>query len=453
MRKMLMRNLATLILCLPLAGVWAQSPPSDSASAAPQAGAQAKPRYANMPDEAVPYRRFTKPYKEWYVDPNTLEYNGAARNRPDGDLSQMSEVAIGFLGPLVNNPESVFGIPMLHGAQLAIEEANARGGYQGKPFALKIHNDSALWGASSTEIVKMLYDEDCWAMLGSIDGQSTHIALRVTLKVEMPIMDTGTTDPTVTETRIPWLMHNFPDDRHQGYALAEYAFKQLKLKRIGVLRTQTRYARLGVAKFADEARRMGRQPLLEVKFERGDMDFSKQLQMLRDAQIDGLVIWGEEPEAALILKQMRAMGMNQPVFAGSRISYPQLLQDAGAAAEGLVATTAMDPTRQDPSWKSFEDRYRQKFNETPDPYATYAYDGMSILIGAIQKAGLNRGRIMDALRDYQMKAYDGVAGHVPFDRTLNSMAPVTMTQVHDGKFVYWQGQTPPPEVKAEAENR
>jgi len=25
-------------------------------------------RYANMPEEAVPYRKFTKPYKEWYLD-------------------------------------------------------------------------------------------------------------------------------------------------------------------------------------------------------------------------------------------------------------------------------------------------------------------------------------------------------------------------------------------------
>jgi hypothetical protein len=42
-----------------------------------------------MPDEAVPYRRFTNPYKEWYTEPNTLEYNGAAQERPDGDISKM----------------------------------------------------------------------------------------------------------------------------------------------------------------------------------------------------------------------------------------------------------------------------------------------------------------------------------------------------------------------------
>jgi len=59
---------------------------------------------------------------------------------------------------------------------------------------LKIHNDSAQWGASSTEAVKMLFDEHVVAVLGSIDGASTHIMLRVSLKLEFPIMDTGTTD-------------------------------------------------------------------------------------------------------------------------------------------------------------------------------------------------------------------------------------------------------------------
>jgi len=62
---------------------------------------------------------------------------------------------------------------MLNGALLAVEEANARGGYGGKPFRLMVHNDQALWGASSNEIVKMDYDEKVWAMLGSLGADST----------------------------------------------------------------------------------------------------------------------------------------------------------------------------------------------------------------------------------------------------------------------------------------
>jgi len=394
-------------------------------------------RYANMPDEAVPYRRFKKPYYDWFVQTDTIGYYGAAAKRPDGNPGKLDEVAIGFMSPVENNPESIFGIPQLHGAQLALDEANARGGYHGKPYALKVHNESALWGASSTELVKMLFNENCWAMLGCVDGQNCHIALRVSLKLEVPIMNVGTTDPTVTETRIQWLMHDFIDDRQQGYTLADYVFKTLKLKRLGVIRTQTRYARLGVAKFNDEARRMGRQPILEVKFERGDKDFSRQLAMLKNAKIEGVIIWGEAAEAGLIVKQMRALGMNQPVFGGSRLAYPQLLEIAGPAAEGTVVTTTLDPTRQDPKWLAFRDAYRKRFNEEPIDYSAYAYDGMNILISAIEKAGLNRGRIMEALRDYQMKSYDGVTGKAFFDHTLNNISPVTMARVKDGKFEYW----------------
>jgi branched-chain amino acid transport system substrate-binding protein len=433
------RTLALMLLILVAAPAWPQS------AGPPQAPAQPEKRYANMPAEAVPYRRFTKAYHEWFVTKDTVEYNGAASDRPDGDITKLSEVAIGFLGPLENNPESMFGIPMLHAAQMALEEANARGGYQGKPFALKIYNDSALWGASSTVLPSMLFKDNCWAVLGSIDGQSTHILIRVSLKLEVPILAPGVTDRTVSETRIQWIMCNFPDDRVQGYALANYIFRELKLKRIGVLRTQTRYARIGVGVFNDMARRMQRQPVLEVKFERGDTDFSRQLRMLRDANIEGLVVWAEWPEAALILKQMRELGMKQPVFSSSRTAYPQLLEIAGPAAEGLVTACALDPAREDAKWTDFRGRYRQKYGEEPDAYAAYAYDGMNMLIAAIQKAGLNRGRIMQALRDYQQKDYDGVAGRVLFDYTLKNVSPVTLSRVENGKFVYWQAASSEPE--------
>lgn len=415
--------------------------PQKPASEAPPA-----PHYANMPDEAVPYGKFTKPYKEWYVDKDTLDYFGAARGRVVEEIDKSKTVNIGFLGPLENNYEARYGQAMLHGAQMAVDEANERGGYgasgmsSGKPYALKIHNDSAQWGASSTEAVKMVFDEHVLAVLGSVDGASTHIMLRTALKIEFPIMDTGTTDPTVTETRIPWLMHTFPDDRQQGYTLADYVFKQLKLKRIGIFRTQTRYARIGVEKFFDEAKRMGRVPPLEVKFDRGDQDFSTQLRMLQNAHIEGLVIWGEAPDAARILKQMREMGMKQPVFGSSRMAYPALLEIAGSAAEGVVTTAPLDPTRTDPQWQEFRKKYLAKYNEEPDAYAAYAYDGMNILIGAIDKHGLNRGKIMDGLREYYGKPYRGAAEREEFDYTLNNIAPLALAKVEGGKFVYLPAQ-------------
>ena len=177
------------------------------------------------------------------------------------------------------------------------------------------------------------------------------------------------------------------------------------MKRIGIIRTQSRYARVGVSKFVDSAKRLGHVPVLEVKFDRGDLDFSPQLKMLKNARLDGVVIWGEAGEAGLILKQMRDLGMKQPVFGASRMAYPLLLENAGPAAEGLVTTAALDGSRRDAKWQEFQKKYNDKFGTEPDAYAAYAYDGMSMLIAAVEKAGPNRGKIMDAFRDLPTKEF------------------------------------------------
>ncbi len=397
--------------------------------------------YANMPPAARPFANYRKPYQEWYVQPDSLEYDGAARSEPDGDISALKTINIGFLGPLdADNEDSPYGIAMLHGAQLAVDEVNAAGGYHDRPFALVIHDDLPLWGASSMAIVDMRFKDQAWAMLGSVDSASTHIAVRATLKLELPIMNTATNDPTVTQTLVPWLLHNFPDDRQQGYALADYIFLQRHLKRIGILQVNNRYGRTGKEIFVETARRIGHQPVVEVWFSPDATDFSSQLQTISASSVDGIVIWGTSSQAGLVIKQMRALGMQQPVFGSSRVCAPEVIKIAGAASEGLTVISAINPTRNDPAWVAFQQRFTKRFGKEPDAYSAYAYDGAKMLMSAIDRAGLNRGRIMDALRDYGMKQYAGVSGNAFFDYTLNNIAPITLAQVRDGKFVYWPEQ-------------
>jgi len=131
-----------------------------------------------------------------------IQFYGAGREKlPPKDLK---EVRIGFLGPLEGSIISSLGKQMLQGSMLAIEEANKKGGYRGLPFRLMIHNDVGLWGAAANEIVKM-DDEKVWAWLGSIDDVVSHVAIRATLKLEIPNVNTGDPDPTFTETAILYL--------------------------------------------------------------------------------------------------------------------------------------------------------------------------------------------------------------------------------------------------------
>ena len=135
--------------------------------------------YAGTPPDLEPFSNYTPPYYQHYT--SSPEYNGPAREQKTVPAAAVDEVAIGFMAPLEHHKDQALGQAMLHGAQMAIDEANARGGYGGKPFALKIHDDSAIWGASSNELVKMVYDDKVWAMMSSLSADTTHIALRVSL--------------------------------------------------------------------------------------------------------------------------------------------------------------------------------------------------------------------------------------------------------------------------------
>ena len=388
--------------------------------------------YANAPGDMRPYSSFTTPYYEHYG--KLVEYNGGARDVPTIKPEQIDEVRIGFLGPVEDHPNQNLGLAMLHGAQLAIDEANAARGYGGKRFKLMVHNDQAVWGASSNEIVKMAYDEKVWAMLGSISGDSTHIALRVTLKTEVPIVNSAATDPTIPETIIPWYFTTIQDDRVQSYTLARRIYTDLGLHRVALLRVNDRYGRFGVLKFKDASRRLGHPVVIEQKYMPGDPDFRRALRIIGESGADAVVIWGDAAPAGRILKQMREMGMKQRVFGSFRVLGDDMLRIAGDAAEGLEIVYPFDLTRDDPAWLAFQRRYQARYGAPPDGFASLAYDTMSILLRAICEAGLNRGRIRDALTG--LEHYKGVTGEMVFDPNCKNIVPMYLATVHAGKYEF-----------------
>lgn len=425
---------ACVIAAAVLAAAAAGSGQTCSCGASPpgKAAVRTLEPYGGVPEDLRPFSRYTKPYYENYT--KTPEYNGPAADVADGDLAKLSEIAIGFLGPIAEHKDIALGTAMLHGAGMAIREANARGGYCGKPFALKVHNDAAVWGASSNEIVKMIYDEKVWAMLGSISADSTHIALRVSLKAELPIVNSASTDPTIPETVIPWLLTSIQDDRVQGYTLARRIYTDLGLKRIALLRVNERYGRFGVLKFRDASRRLGHPVVIEQKFDPMEHSFTRQLRVINDSRVDGIVLWSDAAAAGTILSEMRQMGMKQPVFGAFRVLGDDLLRIAGEAADGLEVVYPFDPGREDAVWTGFQQRFAAAYATKPDAFAALGFDTMNILLNAICRAGLNRGRIRDQL--YAVERYRGVTGEMIFDPNAKNMAPMYLGKVRNGKFVF-----------------
>lgn len=401
--------------------------------------------YGRTPAWDVPFGKFTKPYKQFFLDP--LEYRGYGRHIPEPE--HVDSVKIGFLGPIeptvsvatggVSHEESL-GRKMLQGAKLAIEQANARGGYHNRkiPYQLIVRNDNGLWGASGNEIIHLAYNDKVWAILGTIDGANSHIAIRVALKAEIPMMNTGDTDPTFTETAIPWVFRVISDDRQMCYLLADFVFKKLKLTRVAALRANNRYGRISIDEFRDAATRLGHPFLAELNYPVGDTDFTPQLQRIKSLNPEAVITYGDAAESALILKQMRAMGMNQWFIGSDRMVTREFIKNAGENPGKVAAGYPYNPASGNPRYLQFKRLFTKRFGEAPETYASHAYDGMCMLIEAIEKGGLNRAKIRDELA--KIKHYDGVTGKKEFDPVFNNISPAALAVLKKGRWVFHSHQ-------------
>jgi ABC-type branched-subunit amino acid transport system substrate-binding protein len=383
-----------------------------------------------------------KPWKENFLQ--QLTYWGAGRAKPEPET--LETVKVGFIGPIMQtvsvatggkSHEEALGVPMLQGARLALEEWNARGGYLERkiPFELVVSNDNGLWGSSGNEIIKQAYTDGVWGILGTIDGANSHIAIRVALKAEVVMINTGDTDPTFIETNIPWVARVIGDDRQQAYLLTDYWYRKVGLKRVAIIRSSNRYGRFGVREIRDSARRMGRPVPIEMAYKVGQEDFRLEVERVKRSNPDAVVHWGDAIEGAKILNTMREMGMTQPFFGCDRTVSEDFVKIAGKNAEGVVATFPWDPARPSARLERFRKAYRDRYGVEAETYAAHAYDGMNLMLWSIQVAGLNRAKIRDVIA-HLPHPWPGVTGDIVFSACLDDVGDTTLATYRNGAWTY-----------------
>jgi branched-chain amino acid transport system substrate-binding protein len=384
------------------------------------------PYYGAAPDELLPYRTIEPYYRYWLT---RLPFRGPGKDY--ADPPNLKSLKIGLLSPPPYGLEAVRGEMGKKGVMLAVEEANSARQTSQLPFEIVEKADSPQWGSAANIAVEFA-DAEVLAFVGTIDGDATHVALRVALKIETFMINCSDPDPTLTETQIPWLLRVFPDNRQEGYRLAELIVKERGLKKIVVMRSNSRPGRAGVRPFVDAVRRLGNPVLQEINFRDGDHSLDMQIGVVKQADPDAVVFWGNPADAGLAAAQLRAAGVKAAFFGFDRVVEPEYAKTAGPAAEGTTAAYFFDPDKTDAAWNGFCTRFQKRFGIKPDVYAGYSYDGTQLLIEAIKKAGPNRYRIHDILNDtYE---YTGVTGHMRFDGRWDNIAPVVLTQYKSGKW-------------------
>lgn len=402
----------------------------------PNYDADRYPYYGGTPEEMHPYRGIEPYYRYWT---KRLEFLGPGADYPDP--KDLKSLRVGLLSPPNYGPEAARGQRTRQGVEMAFDEINAARKPGELPFEIISKADSPQWG-SAANIAVEFKDAEVLGFLGTIDGDATHVALRVALKIETYMINTSDPDPTLTETQIPWLTRIFPEERQQCFRLADLIVRKRGCKRIAILREGSRPGRTAVMHFVNDIRRLGYPPVAHLLHKPGSHDLADQINAIKVAEPDAILFHGQPEAIGFAAAAFRQAGIQAQFFGFDRLKEDGFAKTAGPAAEGTTIAYFFNPERTDQSWVDFVARYQKRWGEKPDVYAAYGYDGARLMIEAIQKAGPNRFRIRNYLAN--LDEWDGVTGHMVFDGRWDNIVPMAMAEFKAGK---WHFQPAPPVTK------
>lgn len=244
---------------------------------------------------------------------------------------------LGVLAPLTD-PD---GIAVLEGVSIALDEANARGGYHGLPYAVVARTTEGPWGITSRQGAALAYDDNVWAIIGGLDGQQAHLAELIAAKAWIPVTTPWASDLTIDYANVPWVFRTAPDDGSQARLLWRYALGR-GLSRIVVAVEGTREGFVAQQRLLDAARASHHPPALVLQY--GATAPEGQVPRIMNGDPEALVVLGtpgRRPEADSCPSPVRLRRAGTPpgsvCHAGS--------VDPGGGAGGTRRRRAVRPER------------------------------------------------------------------------------------------------------------
>jgi len=353
-----------------------------------------------------------------YFDRRALPLEYVGPGREDAEDANVSEVRIGYFGP--DSPAHPDGGDLWCAASLAIEEANLEGGYGGKPFRLVARWSDDPWTGGAAHVTRMVYTERVWAILGGIDSTSTHLAEQVAAKALLPLVCASSSDRTTNSAIVPWVFSLLPGNQLQAPVLAELADRTGRRPFV-VIAGEDHESRSFMAELARAIATLGLAPQFQLVYRPADSNAADVARRAIRSDPAAIVLVADPRGTALLVRELRGTGFHGLICAGPAAGRRRFLEEVGDGVEGVIFPLLVQPGEK---WPTLEAAFRERYQRSLDFAAASTYDAVHLLVAAIRKAGLNRARIGDALRE--LSPWNGLTGTVRWDNLGGNTRPVQL---------------------------
>jgi len=363
------------------------------------------------------------------------QYAGPGRETPTSE-DEIKEVLIGYFGP--DDPDDPVGGDLWKAAQLAVSQANRNGGYRGKPFRLVPAWSENPWGTGVKLVARLAYKDRVWAIIGGIDGPTTHLAEQVVAKARLPLVSPISTDKTVNLANVPWMFSLAPGDHLLAPVLAAEIVARTGDGHFVIVSADDHDSRLLIVELKKALAKHRAVARREIVFRQGVEKLDHIVARVVRISPDVAVIIADADDSARIVTALRVEEFAGPIFGGPAMGRRQFLEKAGDAAEGVVFPNIWQTNE---ASSSFVKTYRQRHSHAPDYAAAHMYDAVTLLVEAIRRSGLNRARIGDAVRG--LSPWNGVTGTVRWDGLGSNTRPVELGTITNRRVVMSSAPTVP----------
>jgi branched-chain amino acid transport system substrate-binding protein len=323
-----------------------------------------------------------------------------------------------------SGPTAAWGTAIRRGAELAVDEARARG----QRIELVVEDDGGRPEQAANIAAELIARPDVVAIIGADTSSGTLAIAPLAEKNHIAVVSPTASAPGVTQGR-RYVFRVCATDDLEALAAADLARTQLGAKRVVVLRdTKNDYSTGFAAGFAEEFAKRGGVVAQTFDYAAGDSDFRAQLTSARALSPDAILIPGYYGDAAQIASQARDLGITTPLLGGSGWDSPKLTEIGGKAIEGgtFVSGTRKFSLR-------FVDAFQERYKAEPDAASAQAYDAASILAAVVAQTGPNRQRVRDAFA--ATRDFPGASGRITIGPNGNARKALGVFRVTDGKFV------------------
>jgi branched-chain amino acid transport system substrate-binding protein len=320
-------------------------------------------------------------------------------------LVSAQDLKLGYNGDLSASPSAQSGHAAVLGMQAAVDDINAAGGVLGRKFTIVTRDDQSQPPKSIQNMSDLIDNEKVIAVFGPTNSGNAMAWKHIPNQKKIPVIGNVGSGTAITHPMSPgadnYMFRVSMVDRDQIGALMAYVKKNPAAKVVGLMAETTGYGAGGLKDMQEIAELQGIKIVATERFAVSDTDMTSQLNKLKAANVDTVVVWAQGTPIAQLVRSMEKINyfpLTLTSWAADNITFYDAAGKALANKPIFMRTVSETRT---PVQQKLYDRIGSKLKAPSSfSFALHGYDSVQLLAAALKQANSADGTaIKNALED------------------------------------------------------